>query len=104
MDTRCQAKTKSGRPCNAKPAPGDTLCPWHSPQWIDRRKAWSIKGGQNKATAARTSKLVYAARVKTIPTLQRLLSKAIDDALAGEVPPALLNAVASASKTIVDLG
>jgi hypothetical protein len=56
MAERCVATTKVGNPCGGTAVPGENLCPWHSPSWAERRRAWSVKGGQGKSAAARAKK------------------------------------------------
>jgi hypothetical protein len=104
MDSRCSGTNREGGACNAEVRPGRAWCRWHDPDLEDERAEWRRKGGQARSNAARAGKLARAAQIKTIPELQRLLSKAIDDALAGQVQATLLNAVAGAAKAIVDLG
>src|SRR3954471_8928044 len=105
MDSKaCQAMNSEGQPCQARPVLPSGFCYWHCPDQAEKRRRNNAKGGANRSNAKRAKKVAAAAGIKTIPDLQRLLSQAIDDALATRVSPTLLNALAGASKAIVDLG
>ncbi len=52
----CKGIRKDGQSCSAKPRPGTDLCPWHSPDFAERRAEWSRQGGVNSSTKQRARK------------------------------------------------
>ena len=96
---RCQGTTASGKPCAAKALPEDRFCPWHSPAWADRRRAWSSQGGTNRSNAARVRKHLPPA--PTPDELQRVLGQALTDVLGGTLEPGRANAAAALARSLM---
>jgi hypothetical protein len=99
---RCQGTNAAGNRCNAKALPGDRCCPWHSPAWADRRKAWSAKGGASRSNAARARKSLPEG-VMTAVELQGLLGTTIKGVKDGTIEPGPANAIANLSRSYAAL-
>ena len=99
MAERCSATTKGGKPCGGTPVPGEDLCPWHSPSWAERRRAWSVKGGQGKSNKRRAAKRL--AEPMGPAELQILLGAVLRDVVAGRVEPGVANAAAALGRALV---
>ncbi len=97
---RCAAIAKSGKPCSATPAPGLTHCAWHAPEWAERRRQWSAKGGVQRSNKARAKK-VYITTDLTPQEIGGLLGQALRDVLSGKVEPGPVNAAANIARAIV---
>ncbi len=102
MAERCAATTKGGKPCGGTPVPGEDLCPWHSPSWAERRRAWSVKGGQGKSNKRRAAK--YLAEPMTPAELQSLLGAVLRGVVAGRLSPGIGNATANLGRALVAIG
>ena len=99
MPERCGAVAKNGKPCSATPVPGLTRCAWHAPEWAERRREWSRKGGTNKSNKARAAKQL--AEPMTPAELQSLLGVVLRGVVAGRVTPAVGNAAANIGRALV---
>ena len=97
---RCQALTKSGKPCSAMVV-ADGMCAWHAPSWETKRRQWSAKGGVGKSNRNRARKQL--GDVLTPDDLQGLLSVALRSTLAGRLEPGRANAVASLARALVTI-
>ncbi|MFL5760321.1 MAG: hypothetical protein ACJ8F2_01255 [Xanthobacteraceae bacterium] len=102
MADRCQANARSGKPCSALAVDG-VHCPWHSaaPEWVEKRRQWSAKGGVGKSNRNRARKQL--GDVLTPDDLQGLLSLALRSTLAGRLEPGRANAVASLARALVTI-
>jgi hypothetical protein len=89
---RCQAVTKSGKPCSATVV-ADGMCAWHAPSWDDRRRQWSAKGGASRSNAARARKALPAG-ILTVDEVRAVLGTALKDVLSGALEPGPANAAA----------
>jgi hypothetical protein len=94
---RCQAVTKSGKPCSATVV-ADGMCAWHAPSWAERRRQWSSEGGRRRSNAARARKELSAAL--TSDELLVTLSRAISKVEKGELEPGPANAIASLARAM----
>lgn len=97
---RCQAVTKSGKPCSARPVDDAGLCAWHSPAWAERRREWSAKGGAQRSNQQRAKKRLPTSTLAPIE-IQGLLGVALRDVLAGRVEPGIANAAANLARALV---
>jgi hypothetical protein len=102
MVERCSAKTKGGKPCDAKPRPGTAFCPWHDPALTENRSEWSAKGGANRSNQARAKKDLPTEPL-TNAEVHAYLSLAFRQTLVGKMEPGVLNALSTASKALADL-
>jgi hypothetical protein len=102
MAEQCQAKARSGKPCSAQVVDG-RYCAWHSsaPEWIEKRKQWSAKGGAQRSNKSRARKALPDAL--TPAELVAVLSAAITGVLAGRIQPGPVNAAANAARAIAVL-
>jgi hypothetical protein len=97
---RCQAVTKSGKPCSATVV-ADGMCAWHAPSWTERRRQWSAEGGRKRSNRARAAKAMPAAL--TSDDLLVRLSQVIDKAERGEIEPGVVNCIAGAARAMNDI-
>jgi Family of unknown function (DUF5763) len=96
---RCQAVTKSGKPCSATVV-ADGMCAWHAPSWAERRRQWSAEGGRRRSNAARAKKELPAG-VMTTDELRGVVGFTIKGVLAGRIEPGIGNSVAALSRAYV---
>ena len=93
----CSATRRDGQPCKT-PIVGDSpYCFGHSPELREKRLAASRKGGQNKATRARLSRLMPARLVAVYAQLEQALA----DVLADRLDPKNATAAAAISRAMV---
>ena len=97
---RCQAVTRDGNPCNAKPRPGNDCCPWYDAALVARRSEWSRRGGVQRSNAARANRQLPAG-VLTNEQLRGLVGTTIGRVLAGKTEPAVGNSVAALARAYV---
>lgn len=102
MVDRCSGKTKNGKPCAARPRPGKSHCPWHDPEFAEKRPEWSAKGGENRSNQARAKKNLPAEPMSNAEA-HAWLSLAFRKALVNQMDAAMLNALSTASKALADL-
>ncbi len=96
---QCQAITKGGSPCGAKPVPGDTLCAWHAPAWEEKRREWSRKGGVGRSNAQRAKKALGDGHDLT--GVQARLVGALEKVESGQLDPSRAQAMAALGRVIV---
>jgi hypothetical protein len=96
MEGSCQAVRRNGLPCRSRPLPGKPFCFAHDPDLAEARRAGSSRGGQNKRTEARLSRIVPASLK---PTLQQLFT-ALDEVHDGTLDPRQASAMASLAGAI----
>jgi hypothetical protein len=103
MAERCQAQARSGKPCSALAVDG-IHCPWHSaaPEWVEKRRQWSAKGGERRSNAARAKKALPTEPMAATE-VHAWLSLAFKKTLAGSMEPGILNALANAARTMAEL-
>lgn len=99
MAERCQAVTRSGKPCSATVV-ADGMCAWHVPSWAERRRQWSAEGGRKRSNRARAAKDLPAG-VMTNDELRGLVGLTIKGVLAGRVEPGIGRAVFDGARTYV---
>ncbi len=92
MADRCQATTREGNPCAARPLPGQTLCAWHTPTLAERRVEWSRSGGRGKSSVVRAQKAMAPAMGSG--ELLAFLSEALRKTEAGTLAPGQASAIA----------
>ena len=100
MPDRCEAVAKNGKPCSATPAPGLTRCAWHAPEWAERRREWSVRGGKGRSNAARAKRQLPAG-ILTADELRGLVGLTIRGVLANKVEPGVGNSVANLARAYV---
>ena len=101
MDSRrCQSTTVAGKPCSARPVPGSTFCPWHAPDYAQRRQEWSRKGGEHKSNQARARKALPTGLL-TASELQGLLGLVLKGTMAGTTSPPIGMACAALARAII---
>jgi hypothetical protein len=94
---RCQAVTKSGKPCSASVV-ADGMCAWHVPSWAERRRQWSAEGGRKRSNRARAAKDLPAG-VITTDELRGLVGLTIKGVLGGRIEPGIGRAVFDGART-----
>jgi len=94
---RCRAVSKSGKPCGAAVVAVSGMCAWHAPEWAERRRVWSAKGGTARSNQARAKKQLPAG-VLTIDQLRGVVGITIAKVLAGTTEPAVANAIANLAR------
>ncbi len=98
MLVNCSATTKEGRPCNAQAWQGG-LCRWHSPDLQQERAEWRRRGGEQRSTRARMRKQLPD-DLMTLREVQATLGRAMRKLEAGEMPPAVANALGGLGRSI----
>jgi hypothetical protein len=98
----CKGITKDGRPCSAKARPGTDLCPWHTPELAEQRKAWSQTGGQHRSAAARAQKAL-GAKPMTLEALEAQLSLVFQRVFEGKLSPSIGNCLGALARSIAEL-
>jgi hypothetical protein len=98
----CKGITKDGRPCSAKARPGTDLCPWHTPELAEQRKAWSQTGGQHRSAAARAQKAL-GAKPMTLEELEAQLSLVFQRVFEGKLSPSIGNCLGALARSIAEL-
>ncbi len=101
MDGKCSATNKDGSPCSGPALPGRAFCWSHDPQLEERRRAGRVRGGTNRANAARAKKA--AADVMTLTELRGRLCVVFDEVASGELDKGVGVALASIAKAIASI-
>jgi hypothetical protein len=103
MADRCQSLAANGKPCAAKVVDG-TRCAWHStaPEWIEKRRQWSARGGTNRSNAARAKKQLPAEPMTTAE-LHAWMGLIFKRVIAGKTEPSVGTAAATIAKAMVEL-
>lgn len=96
---RCQAQTKTGKPCSATPRPGTSFCVWHAPDFNNKRSSWAREGGLGSSKANRAKKRM-AGGLRDLETVQAIMLQALIDTRDGKLEPAILTALATAARSI----
>lgn len=99
MAVKCQAIAKNGRPCAATAVAESGLCAWHAPEWAERRRAWSQKGGANRSNTQRARKAIAEPMMPA--ALQTLLGVTLRGVIAGRIEPGVGNAAANLGRALV---
>ncbi len=95
MEMQCQAETKGGQRCRGA-ARASGFCFAHDPDLQQARRDGAARGGQNKRTEARITRLVP---VTLKPVLERLMG-AVDEVYDGTLEPKQATAMASLAGAI----
>ncbi len=95
METQCQAMTKSGVRCKGTARPSG-FCFAHDPDLQHARRDGQARGGQNKRTEARITRLVPATLK---PVLEKLMA-GVDEVYDGTLEPRQASAMASLAGAI----
>jgi len=95
MDTACRATTKDGRRCRGA-ARASGYCFAHDPDLQQSRQDGQARGGQNKSTVARVTKLMPTSLK---PVLTKLMS-ALDEVHDGSLDPRQGSTMASIASSI----
>ena len=77
----CTATRKDGQPCATRVVGDGSLCFAHDPALTTKRAAVRRRGGENRSTAKRLSKLLPARLAPVFAVLERALSDVIDGSL-----------------------
>jgi len=101
MVTTCSATTKDGRLCSAQ-AWKDALCRWHRPHLREERDAWRRKGGERRSNKARARKQLPD-ELMTLREVQATLCRALRSLEAGEMAPAVANALGGLGRSIASV-
>jgi hypothetical protein len=103
MADRCQSLAANGKPCAAKVVDG-THCAWHStaPEWVEKRRQWSAKGGANRSNDARAKKQLPAEPMTTAE-LHAWMGLIFKRVIAGKTEPNVGTAAATIAKTMAEL-
>lgn len=95
METQCQATTKDGARCRGTARPSG-FCFAHDPELQHARRDGQARGGQNKRTEARITRLVPATLK---PVLEKLMA-GVDEVYDGTLEPRQASAMASLAGAI----
>ncbi len=98
MLVKCSATTKDGRPCSAQAWQGG-LCRWHHPQLQEDRHEWRKRGGERRSNQARAKKHLPD-DLMTLRQVQGALCRAMRALEAGEMTPAVANALGGRGRSI----
>jgi hypothetical protein len=98
----CKGKTKEGQPCNARPRPGTSLCPWHTPELAGQRSEWSRTGGRNSSNRARARKELPA-ELLTTEELHSWLGVVFKKVITGTMDAPIATAAANVARTMAEL-
>jgi hypothetical protein len=100
---RCQSLAANGKPCAAKVVDG-CHCAWHStaPEWVEKRRQWSAKGGTNRSNAARARKHLPADPMSAAE-LHCYLGLVFKRVITGKTEPAIASAAATVARTMSEL-
>jgi len=96
---RCQAVTKSLKPCSATVV-ADGMCAWHAPSWAERRRQWSAEGGRKRSNRARARKQLLA-DLMTDDEIRAWLGVAFKRVIAGAMEPGVATAAGSVARAMV---
>ncbi len=96
---KCHAVSRSGRPCGATVVAPSGMCAWHAPEWAERRREWSRKGGEGRSNKRRAAKQI--AEPMTPAELQSLLGVVLRGVIAGRLEPGVANAAANLGRALV---
>ena len=99
MATRCQAASRDGSPCSARPS-ASGWCLWHDPACVEERRQNSIKGGKAKSNRVRARKSAIALAM-TPAELGGVLSAVLRQTIAGELETGVANAAANISRAMI---
>jgi hypothetical protein len=99
----CKGQTKDGRSCGAKPRPGTDLCPWHDPNFAERRAEWSRKGGVNSSTQQRARRQLPGQEM-TATELHAFLAVVLKGVVVGRIDARIGNAAANIARSMNEIG
>ena len=97
MPTTCSATRKDGQPCTIRVVGDGCVCFAHSPELATKRREAQRRGGQNRATAKRLSRIMP---VRLVPVWEQL-EQALADVLAGSLDPKQATAAAAVARALV---
>lgn len=92
----CLGVRKDGSPCRATPLPGRRFCWAHDNELSGKRQEAREKGGRNRRTEARLTKLMPASLK---PVLEKLMT-GLDEVYNGTLEPRQASAMASLAGAI----
>jgi len=96
--TRCQATNQAGKPCSAAHW-NDGWCRWHHPDLAEDRRAWSARGGAQRANKARAKKSLPA-ELLTMEEVLAYLGITLRGVLTGKVEPGVGTAIANLARAM----
>ena len=96
MPRTCEAVRRDGRPCETRIVGNSSFCFGHDPALREKRLAASRKGGENKATSRRLSKLMPA---RLLPVFEQL-EAALGEVHAGGLDPKAAGAMAALARAM----
>lgn len=95
----CKGMNRTGGPCGAPAVHGGDWCIWHSPDLQAQRAEWNRKGGKGRSTASRVRKMVP----ETLLDVEAMLRRTMAAVEAGEMEPAVLNALSNGARAFAAL-
>lgn len=95
---RCPGITSQGKPCPLFPPAGRTWCINHDPERADEKRERSVRGGQNKAAAVRSRKLLRQ-NLETMGNVRDFVLVSILDVHAGTITPKVAQAISALART-----
>lgn len=95
----CQSLTRAGEPCQSFALPDSRFCFSHDPERAEQRLAAREKGGRNRSNLQRAK---ASAPARLLPVYDAL-EAALEDVLAGSLPPARATAAATIGRALVSL-
>ena len=93
---RCAATRRDGSPCTTQVVGDGRFCFAHSPELATKRREAQQRGGQNRATAKRLSKLMP---IRLVPIWGQL-EQALADVLDGSLDPRQATAAAALARAL----
>ncbi len=97
MTATCSATRRDGRPCETPVVSASRYCFGHDPQLAAKRTEARRRGGENRATAKRLSKIMPARLVGPFELLEQALTDVID----GGLDPRQASAAAAVARALV---
>ena len=100
MAEKCRAVAKRGNPCGATVVAPEGMCAWHAPEWAERRREWSKKGGERRSNHERAKKQVPAAM--TAKELGGWLGVLFRGVVGGKIAPKVGTAAATIARALLE--
>ncbi|HEV2066689.1 MAG TPA: hypothetical protein VGR08_07625 [Thermomicrobiales bacterium] len=100
MADQCAGHRKDGSRCRGTALPGKRSCFIHDPDLAQRRQEGAARGGRHKATEHRVRRDLRTDRLEP-GELEGLLCRSLVETARGEMPPAVLSALAAGVRAYV---
>ena len=98
MPTKCLGRNRDGSACSATPKPSG-WCLWHDPALATERASWRRRGGERRSNQARAQRSLPN-ELLTLREVQAALCRALRKTEAGEMTPAVANALGGLGRSI----